>query len=219
MRNLIAAVGIALGALILALLIGLAASFRFYGTAVLGIAALILAPLLLLFGLWLKGHELHLMARFFMTASAMLILSVVISQLLPRVLPGTVDRLRAHAARTDDANARAALATLAPRAVPCRAPLVGQSGQTLYWWHPQDDPLRCYDRPGKHPEGKGELAAVDDAVAQLIVRQSAPKPTPPPPPVQVVYVERPAPVLAAPAPTPTPQPERFAAPNTVTVLR
>ena len=225
MTKLIAALGTGAIAIVLALLIGIATSFRIYGTVVLGVASLILAPLVLLFGLWLKGHGLHLLSRFFLTASAVLLGGVFVGSLLPRFAPGTVRWVAAVASRADDGNSRAAVATLAPRAVPCRAPLVGQSGETLYWWHPQDDPLRCYDRPGRHPEGKGELSPVTDAIAQLVVRQSAPKPTPAPAVVAVVVPPPYAP--AAPAPTPAPQPTprptplpgQFGPATTVVVVR
>jgi hypothetical protein len=225
MLNLIAATGTAVVALILALMLGVAASFRFYGTAVLGVVALILAPFLLLFGLWLKGHKLNLVARFFLTASATLVIGVVAAQFVPRWAPGTVARIRARFQRSDDANSRTAIATLAPRAVPCSAPLVGQQGEALYWWHPQDEPIKCYDRSGKHPEGKGELAAVDDAIAQLIVRKSVPKSSPlPMPQVAMAAVQpeaRPAAVpTSAPELTPEPTPPpRFQQAETVLVLR
>lgn len=225
MTKFVAALGICVSAVALALTVGIVASFRFYGTAVVGILALMLAPLLLLFGLWLKGHGLSNVARLFLTASATLVLGVIVLHVAPHAAPGTAAWLKARFARADDSNGRAAIAVLAPRVVPCTAPMVGQRNETLYWWHPMDEPTRCYDRPGQHPEGKGELAPVTDAMAQLIVRTSAPKPTPAPPHREVVYIER-APMpqntpvpTPTPMPTPTPQASQFGAATVVQVVR
>ena len=142
-----------------------------------------LAVAVLLGAGWLTMQGLGLFGKPFMLAATIVLVGIV----LHHRNPGIAHLVAASNASVSLKADRAANVLTAVHEVPCSQPFVGADGTALYWWSPQDDIIRCYDRPGHHPEGKGELAPVNDAVAQLIVRQQSRMRTPtviPAPPAQ-----------------------------------
>jgi hypothetical protein len=177
MTRLLEASGIVAVGLLLTLLVVLIAGINLFGPAVLGMLTFLAAVASLVFSIWLRGRgELlvlptHLRyAAYFRRVSYALMLAVLLRYALPGLVPGLTAGAKSWLARWDRNSARAAVARLAPQPVACGDPLV-VAGKTVYWYHPDDDPLVCYDSAGKHPRGKGDLAPVDDTVARIIERQ------------------------------------------------
>lgn len=193
MPRLLEALAVLAGAAVLTLLIALIGSINLFGSAVVGMLMFLAALASALLSIWLNAHGHTEYGRFFKRASVVLLIGVLVQHKLPNLAPGTAARAKAWFTGFDRDNQRAALTRLAPQPVSCGDTLV-VAGKTVYWWHPSDDPLVCYDSVGKHPKGHGELLPVDDAVAQIIERQRQ-RPKPP--------AQSPA-VAQAPAPTPPP---------------
>lgn len=202
MTRVPAAIGITVGATLLALIMGIALNLRF-GFPIFSMFLLMAAPFCLAFGLWLYGHGYCAYAKYAMGASAVLILGVA----TPLVAPGVVAYFKSIGTWVNQRAASSALERLAPKPVAPRQTLVGANGETIYWWHPCDPNPIFYDRGGEHPRGCGALQRVTPDVALLLDRLR--QQTRVEQPAQTAPAAAPTPLAMPPAPvaTPTPAPE------------
>jgi len=196
-------------ALPLAFLIGLLAAYRIFGASAIGVLAIILVPFIELFGFWMYSRGSEAVGKAFALAGMI----ILVSTILQFKFPGVFQLGGAGIASVNRASETEALLIETPHAVPCAYPWVigdAEHSRTRYWWSPKDDPVVCYDRPGRHPKYGTALFEVNGTIVELIETQRT-RPTPAPP--QIVYATT-VPVdcgnaqwddvHAAPAPQPSP---------------
>ncbi|HUO75825.1 MAG TPA: hypothetical protein VMU12_02860 [Candidatus Paceibacterota bacterium] len=175
--------------LMLAVIIGLFSAIRVFGPVVVGVFAIALCPVIGLFGLWVKERVSPAIGKVFIVAALIILVATIFQFKFPGVF-------RLGGAGIDTVNRASetqALLMETPREVPCASPwFIGDAehSRPRYWWSSRDDPIVCYDRPGKHPKLGVELVAVTAPIVELIETQHA-RPTP-------------APVIIAVQATPTP---------------
>lgn len=169
----------------LAVLIGLFSAVRVFGLSAVGVFAIFLCPIIALFGLWVMLRVSVPLGKVFVTAALIILVSTVFQFKFPGLF-------RLGGAGMDTVNRASetqALLIETPHVVPCAYPwVIGDAEHTRarYWWSSKDDPVICYDRPGRHPKYGTELVPVDGPIIGLIeTQQSRPAPAPPvvqPPP-------------------------------------
>jgi hypothetical protein len=177
MSRLLDALGVTAGRFILGLLIIVIGGLNIFGPAFAGILMFVTAVTALFFGQWLteRGQLLvsppHLEYAAYCKRVAYALFAVVFIRFMVLAnVPATVALVKSGAARLERHNQRAALEQDAVHEVPCNGALYVE-GATKYYYLPGEDPLRCYDRAGEHPDGKGPTRPVDANTAQTIRAQ------------------------------------------------
>ena len=200
-RNFIIGVVVTVMSIALAALIGLFGSVRLFGLVALGVLAICLFPFIELAALWLRVNVSKPLGNVFALAGLIILASTVFQFKFPGMF-------RLGGAGIDSMNRASEMQALlleTPQVVPCAYPWVigeGDHSRSRYWWSPKDDPLVCYDRPGKHPKYGTELAAINGSIVDLIETQrSRPSPSP------IIMA------VAMPSPTPTPEPSPTPSPS------
>jgi hypothetical protein len=178
MSRLLDALGIFTGKVALWALIIFIGGLNIFHLAFTGMLMFVAAVSAAFFSRWLKDRGTllespshHEFAKHCKLISIVLGAGVFLRFVLPALIPGPAAWAKTIKVSMESYSQKAALEGLAPKEVPCGAVLIGPNREIIYHYLPGEYPLKCYDKAGEHPQGRGKLLPVTLEIAQIITQQ------------------------------------------------